>query len=393
MSEKPRTRVTTRERLRVVDRSVLSRARRVRSKSVYILHSTIAAGLAFWVAREFAGHPQPFFAPMAAVIILGLSGSDRLKRAMEMAVGGIMGVAVGDTLFQFVGSGPFQMTVIVLISLIVGTFLSKSQLVTNQIVIGSILIATILPPGGQTTGMDRAVDALIGSAIGILVIALIPSSPLAAGRAEISKVLSIGASVLSDVSQGLRTGDAAIIQQARDAVRGTQSNINDMLDAAKSAKETTEVSPFMWGNIRQIRSMERILEPVDNGIRGVRVLARRACVLAEDGDKVSEEQIDMIDELADVAETLSEIYARKTSKHEAQEIPGLVQNLRDIGRRAGMDVIEDDHVLSAYALLAQTRSIVVDLLQVCGMSRESALAVLVPTSEHPAYPPEVWNED
>ena len=47
--------------------------------------------------------------------------------------------------------------------------------------------------------------------------------------------------------------------------------------------------------------------------------------------------------------------------------------------------------LSASSILAQSRSLIVDLLQVCGWSRESAVAVLKPTSATPAYPPEVRN--
>ena len=45
--------------------------------------------------------------------------------------------------------------------------------------------------------------------------------------------------------------------------------------------------------------------------------------------------------------------------------------------------------LSASAILAQSRSLIVDMLQICGWSRESAVAVLKPTSTTPAYPPEV----
>ena len=38
------------------------------------------------------------------------------------------------------------------------------------------------------------------------------------------------------------------------------------------------------------------------------------------------------------------------------------------------------------------RSIIGELLQICGMSGESAVAVLAPTSKTPAVPPEVWDE-
>lgn len=132
--------------LRVVDRSVLSRLQRIRSRFVYIIQATVGAALAYWVASSLFGHPQPFFAPISAVIILGLSGGDRMKKALEMSLGGIVGVAVGDLLFQVVGQGPFQILFIVGAGLVVGSFITKSPLVSNQIVFGSILIATIFPP-------------------------------------------------------------------------------------------------------------------------------------------------------------------------------------------------------------------------------------------------------
>ena len=79
-----RVRRTTREQLRLVDKSLKSRFTRIRNRLVFMIQSTLGAGLAFYVAHDFFGHEQPFFAPMAVIIILGLSGSDRLKRAVDM---------------------------------------------------------------------------------------------------------------------------------------------------------------------------------------------------------------------------------------------------------------------------------------------------------------------
>ena len=390
MTDKPK-RITTRERLHMVDQSVMARVGRLRSRSVYIIQATVGAGLAYWVAHVLFGHAQPFFAPMSAVIILGLSGGDRMKRALEMSIGGIIGVAVGDILFEFVGQGPFQITVIVLAGLVFGSFITKSPMITNQIVFGAILIATIFPPTEGMGGLERAIDAMIGSAIGLITIALIPKSPLGEARREVCKVLGMASSVLSDVSYGLRNNDPKLIEDAREAVRGTQSNINNMLDAAKSGREAAEVSPLMWASRRSIRSLERILEPVDNAVRGVRVLSRRAMVLSEDHDTVSDAQLELIDELSGILQELSELYNHKNKADVAHEIPEVIVKLRMVGARASMDVVQEQS-LSAYAILAQTRSIIVDLLMVCGMSRESAVASLAPTSAHPAFPSEVWGQ-
>ena len=382
--------INTRERLQVIEHSLRSRVNRVRTRFPYIVQATIGAGLAYWVAHDFVGHPQPFFAPMSVVIILGLSGGDRLSRSFEMAIGGVLGVALGDLLFHSTsGTGPLQITLIVLVALILGSILTKSVLVSNQIVIGSILIATILPPDVSNGGLERAIDALIGCVIGIITIALLPNSPLTNGRNEISKVLAIISSVLDDVVEGLRERDSAIIDQAMDAVNNSQAEINSMLAAAKSGKEVTNVSPLMWSSRRQLRSFERMLEPVGNCVRLVQVLARRAGVLCEDGDKVSEKQIELLEELADIALGLSTVYQKNTKVIEAQEIPALINRLREVSAESGTEALDKHSVLSAYAILAQTRSVAVDLMIVCGMSRESAVAQLKPTSKNPAFPPEV----
>lgn len=386
-------RISTLERLRQVEGSLESRVNRVRKRSFTIVQVAVAAGLAYWVARYFFDHPAPFFAPITVVIILGLTGGDRIRRALELSLGVTVGVGLGDLLVHYLPGGMWQIPLIVGISLLVASFLSKSPLVSNQVAIGSILIATILPPGAEGGGPDRMIDAFIGSVIGLATIALLPSSPLNSGRQEVSKLLGIVSSVLDDVAVALDahgTRDAHELDQALDAVHNSQPDIDNMVSAAKVGREVSNISPLMWGSRRRVRSLERLIPPVENAMRNTRVIARRAMVLSQDGDSVSTRLINIVDELADIAASLSDVFDARTEANEAQDIPELVRRLQIIGARSDMGVISDDGVLSEYVILAQARSITADLLEVCGWSRESALAALAPTSETPAYPPEVW---
>lgn len=378
-------------RLSELDKSLRNRLLRVRSRLLFIVHSSIGAGVAYWIAVEVIKHGQPFFAPMSAVIILGLSGGDRIKRATELTLGCALGVGLGDLLIMQIGTGYWQIFVVVGLALLVASFVSPAPLVSNQMAIGGILIATMFPPGDGGS-IDRMIDAFIGGGVGILVIALLPSSPLDAGRHQVANVLGIAASVLEDVAASLKAKDAAKLNNALEALRRSQASVNKLETAASSGKEATTVSPFLWGDRARVRSLYRILAPVDNVIRNARVLARRAVVLTEDNDTVSDEQIHVIEEIADIALRLSDLYEHHKEISEALEIPELVNRLRQLGSEVGEDIAED-RVLSAQVILAQSRSIIVDLLQICGMSRESAVAVLVPTSESPAYPPELWDDE
>lgn len=386
----PRYTVRTVAQLKELEGSLAARAFRTRTSLISIIQASCSAGIAYFIATKVFGHEVPFFAPMAAVIILGLSSGGRIRRAVELSIGCSLGVGVGDLVILGIGTGDWQIALAVGVSLLIASFLSDSPLLVNQVATGSILIATIMPPG-SASGPERMVDAVTGCVVGIIVMAIVPTSPLAGGRREVAKVLRIASSVLFDVASALQTGDAKRIEEALQQVRGSQAAINNMLLAKKAADESSKVSPFLWSYRRRVRSFALILSPVDNAVRNTRVLARRAMVLSQDGDKVSEGQIEIIRELAAVMMRLHDVYLKKAELSEAQEIPSIVKTLRTLGARGSLDVA-DGGVLSAIVILAQSRSIIVDLLQVCGMSRESAVAVLIPTSEHPAFPPEIWIE-
>ena len=66
------------------ERSRLSarmRAERLRGAARMILQATIAAVVAWLLATELIGHARPFFAPVSAMITLGLTQGERGRRA------------------------------------------------------------------------------------------------------------------------------------------------------------------------------------------------------------------------------------------------------------------------------------------------------------------------
>src|SRR5919107_3015592 len=68
------------ERSRV---SMRTRLERLRVSWRSILQAGVASGVAWVIATEVFGHERPFFAPVAAIIVLGLTISQRGRRAVE----------------------------------------------------------------------------------------------------------------------------------------------------------------------------------------------------------------------------------------------------------------------------------------------------------------------
>src|SRR3954452_6529164 len=104
------------------------RLERVRSRWLILVQAGIATGLAWVVAKDVAGHPRPFFAPVAAIITLGLTSGQRGRRGVELSVGVALGIAVADLLVLAVGSGTWQMVLIALVCMVLAILVGGGPL-------------------------------------------------------------------------------------------------------------------------------------------------------------------------------------------------------------------------------------------------------------------------
>ena len=80
--------------------SMRQRFQRLALASRSIVQIAVAASVAWVVAVEILGHPRPIFAPISAVIVLGLSVGRRLQRAIELALGVALGLAIADLIVR-----------------------------------------------------------------------------------------------------------------------------------------------------------------------------------------------------------------------------------------------------------------------------------------------------
>ncbi|MCX2163827.1 FUSC family protein [Corynebacterium auriscanis] len=367
---------------------------RVRETSIFALQCAIAAGIALLVAEQVFNHQAAFFAPIAAIISLGLSEGKRLRRGFELVLGAAVGIGIGDAVISVTGTGYWQVSLAVLAAILSATFIDRSVVVPMQAATTAVVVATIIPPG--TSGaMDRMVDALIGGVIGLLVLAIVPNSPLRTARREMSRLIAKTSLVLDDVAAGMEARDGDAIYEALETARGTQTLVNAMLQSVDGGSEMVSVSPMYWSARRHSRSMRRVLVPADNLMRNARVLARRAEIMIEDEVQSTEELIDLIRGLSDELGRLAGLFATggtRGTREEAIKIPSIVRSLQRLAARTGMEAAEGTG-LSGSVVLAQVRSMIVDALQVCGYSRKSAMAALAPTVERPWFAPEIWDGD
>jgi uncharacterized membrane protein YgaE (UPF0421/DUF939 family) len=342
--------------------------RRLRLSALPIVQCGLAAGIAWFVAADLLGHARPFFAPIAAVLSLGVSLGSRLRRAAELVVGVSLGVLVGDLLVSAIGTGVWQITLVVMLAVAAAVFADGGTLIVAQAAGSAVLVATLLPPGGSG-GLDRCVDALVGGVVGVLVVAVLPSHPLGPVRRQSRRALDELAGVLFAVADALRSRDEPAASAALQRARESQPLVDELRAAVRSGREIVIVAPLRRPHRAELVRFAELVERVDYAFRNARVLARRALGALQDDEPAVDALPDAVAQLALAVRRLAEQVPRGDREEARRPILELVHEapiLADAG----------DLGMSEQVMVAQLRSIAIDLLQATGLTRREAVAAL-----------------
>lgn len=340
---------------------VRRRRRRLREAGVPVVQCAVAAGVAYLLAQQVVGHPLPFFAPIACVLVLGISMTNRLRRGVELAVGVSLGVAIGDLIVALIGTGWWQISVVVGLALVAALLFDVGVLLLNQAAVSAVLVATLQPPG-SAGAFDRWIDTLVGAAVGLLVAAALPAHPLTGARRGIDELLDELAGVLTGAADALERGDAPAAEVVLERARATQTRVDAVSTAVDAGFEITAIAPLRRRHRGELARLRQAATPVDLALRNARVLVRRARTALADDEELDPGLAATLRALADAVGVLrGEIAAGEAT---------------DGARCALLDAVADapggGGGYSAEIVLAQAHSIVVDLLAATGLGRDDA---------------------
>lgn len=348
--------------------SMAARVARFRSKSWQIGQCAIAAGVAWFIASDVLGHETPFFAPIAAVVSLGTSYGQRLRRVLEVTIGVAIGVFIGDLLVLQIGIGWWQLALIVGLAMSTAFLFDGGQLFVNQAAVQSIVVSTLLPD--PDAALTRWTDALIGGAVALVAATLVPAAPLRRPREQAAVVTRKIAALLRAAGDVMVDGDAdPAIALLADA-RATDGLIRELQSAADEGMDVVASSPFRQRHRGQIRRVVELVDPLDRALRTTRVLVRQTAVAAYHRRPVPPAYATLCRELADAVDLVAEELAANRMASGARE------PLLAVGAATGQ--VERSDVLAAEAILAQLRSLIVDLLLLTGMSQMESTDALPP---------------
>ncbi len=346
--------------------SLRARAARLRAKGWVIGQCAVAAGVAWWLAADVFGHTLPFFAPIAAVVSLGMSYGQRQRRVAEVTVGVALGVLLGDATTHLIGSGGLQVALIVAAGMSIALLLDAGQLLVIQAAVQGIVVAALAPAPGEA--FLRWTDALIGGAVALVAATVVPRAALRRPRDRAAVVVRKVSELLRCAADRLGDGDVdRAFEMLRDA-RSTDVLISELRAASEEGLSVVSSSPFRRGHGEHQRQLAELVEPLDVALRNTRVVVRRVAVACYRHEPVPSSYAVLMRELAGLSDRVAEeLVADRMAT-------AVVDDLIALGRATAS--VEHSEDLSAEVILAQVRSIIADLLALCGMDPLEATDVI-----------------
>ena len=208
--------------------------------------------------------------------------------------------------------------------------------------------------------------------------AVLPTDPVGPVRRTSRALLDELAAVLRGVADALRDRDAGAALAALQRARRTQPLIESLRGALHGGREVTAVSPLHRSRRRVLARYAELAERADYAMRNARVVARRAHSALLDGEPPVPDLPDVLDELACAVDRLTAELTREGDPARARAaVIDVVVHARVMSATVGTDA-EPATVLgtSEQVLVAQLRSIALDLLQSTGLSRAEARAAM-----------------
>jgi hypothetical protein len=340
---------------------------RVRTNALLIVQVGVAASLSWWIADDLLGHSGAFFAPIAAVIVLGASVGHRLRRGIELVVGVGLGIAAGDLLVLAIGVGPVQLGLVVALAVAGALFLGSGPLLINQAAASAVLITTLFPP---THGIyyGRWVDALVGGAVAFAVQAiLLPLNPLSLVRKTVDPVLALLTHTLSALATILDARDLHGAEVLLAATRRSDPVVGRFHESLQGARELVAVSPIRFRARGALNAYLAVGPHLDHAVRNTRVLVRHAAAALRNDEPVPPDIIAAIEALADAFAWLGRELAG------GQE-PDAARGRAATAMRLAYNALASPLQLSATALVAQARAIAFDIMLASGLDQPAARA-------------------
>lgn len=352
-------------------------AGRLRANWVPLLESTVAATVAWILATILVDHDAPFFAPAAAIIVLGQARGMRVRKTFEILIAVAGGVLLADVVAQLLGSNT-TLTIFVLIvtTLTITTAIGANGVAVVQAAVSALYVAVIAPPT-QSLVPVRFIDALIGGTVAVIVnqVAVVhdPLAPLLHQMRSITEQICV---VIGLTAAAIDAHDQTMARAALERARTVDSEVEKLRTAVSVAVEALRLDVWRRHRRGSVQMVDTSTRQIDYVVRGVRVLARASLTLTRWPTSTGPQLGVALRHL-----TAAVGYAGESLAAEIAGEQSASSTFADRAEASALTAIEvarpllwGDQPLPVVMIVGQLRSITIDLLRGVGADDAEVLA-------------------
>lgn len=333
---------------------------------VITVQAALAAALSWFIGHDVLGIPAPVFAPSAAVGTIVAAIGQRVRRTVQTLVGVVIGILIGDALLYTVGPGPVQIGLAVGIAIAFALILSGGSGATVAHAGASAVVIATLSPVDPNLEWPRILDAVIGGAVGLVVVTLLfPVNPMRVLDRAATPIVQLVSAELRTIATALNERDAEQATASLQRLRDSGPDLARLSQALDGAKEVVSLAPVRWLRRDDVEQFAHFAEHAQRLIGDAQDLARTSATVVQYDEVVPSELTTTLRQLADANEHLR---AERVSGRDPQRARATALAAMHSARRAG-DVATGRF---SQTLVTQTRVAASDLLRASGLDPETA---------------------
>lgn len=354
-----------------------SGATRVQGAAVPTLQTAIVATAAWLICQALFDNPNPIFAPIAAFVCMGFSRNRQPRKVIEVGIGASTGVLIGGLVGHYWGFGAWQLLLLFLVTPLIGRFMDRSELVGFQTATNSVVVASMMAMGavGASGPLDRWLNALVGAGVALVGTAILPNNVVTRPRRYVALVIAETSRALRRISKGLLDGNAEDLAQVSGALRALRELLNDSERALASAQETAAISPAALGSRGTLAELDRMLELTERLHVTLSMLQRQARNMVT--------EVGPLPALANPMWQAADLLERVSNGVRDWQRPTAARDdaVRLASSLGPSEIVTDADDWRSATLVSLLRAVVVDLLELTGLSMAQARAALADTGD------------
>jgi uncharacterized membrane protein YgaE (UPF0421/DUF939 family) len=242
-----------------------------------VAKSALAAGLAWWIAAAISDVPNPILAPLTAIVVVQVSVQASMRTALERTVAVVLGVLAALALGDALALNALTIALLVALSLSVAELLLRlPRAAARQAPVSVLVVLSTVAASPEAQAWRRALDTVLGAAVGVVVSLGLPASRLVASRQAFDQLARSLRDVLESMGNGLRdpwsAEQTAEWRRTARMVRGRL--VGQATEAVGHSREAARWNVRDRRHVEELGRFEDVMPRLERTAIGVSVISR-----------------------------------------------------------------------------------------------------------------------